>query len=63
MFSVKISGPTERLAAPYEGTVSITAGHDEDSIVALTDKKTAYARDGGAWRAIVSDVTSVAYPG
>ena len=63
MFSVKISGPTERLAAPYEGTVSITAAHDEDSIVALTDKKTAYARDGGAWRAIVSDVTSVAYPG
>ena len=63
MFSVKISGPTERLAAPYEGTVSITAGHDEDAIVALTDKKTAYARDGGAWRAIVSDVTSVAYPG
>ena len=63
MFSVKISGPTERLAAPYEGTVSITAGHDEDSIVALTDKKTAYARDGGAWRAIVNDVTSVAYPG
>ena len=63
MFSGKISGPTERLAAPYEGTVSITAGHDEDSIVALTDKKTAYARDGGAWRAIVSDVTSVAYPG
>ena len=63
MFSVKISGPTERLAAPYEGTVSITAGHDEDSLVALTDKKTAYARDGGAWRAIVSDVTSVAYPG
>lgn len=63
MFSVKISGPTERLAAPYEGTVSITAGHDEDSIVALTDKKTAYVRDGGAWRAIVSDVTSVAYPG
>ena len=63
MFSVKISGPTERLAAPSEGTVSITAGHDEDSIVALTDKKTAYARDGGAWRAIVSDVTSVAYPG
>ena len=63
MFSVKISGPTERLAAPYEGTVSITAGHDEDSIVALTDKKPAYARDGGAWRAIVSDVTSVAYPG
>ena len=63
MFSVKISGPTERLAAPYEGTVSITAGHDEDSIVALTDKKSAYARDGGAWRAIVSDVTSVAYPG
>ena len=63
MFSVKISGPTERLAAPYEGTVSITARHDEDSIVALTDKKTAYARDGGAWRAIVSDVTSVAYPG
>ena len=63
LFSVKISGPTERLAAPYEGTVSITAGHDEDSIVALTDKKTAYARDGGAWRAIVSDVTSVAYPG
>ena len=43
--------------------MSITAGHDEDSIVALTDKKTAYARDGGAWRAIVSDVTSVAYPG
>ena len=63
MFSVKISGPTERLAAPHEGTVSLTAGHDEDSIVALTDKKTAYARDGGAWRAIVSDVTSVAYPG
>ena len=63
MFSVKISGPTERLAAPAEGTVSSTAGHDEDSIVALTDKKTAYARDGGAWRAIVSDVTSVAYPG
>ncbi|MDO4888446.1 MAG: LpqB family beta-propeller domain-containing protein [Actinomycetaceae bacterium] len=63
MFAVQIGGPTSHLAAPYSGSQKITAGRDDTSIIALTDKQEAYSREGGAWGAVATSVTAVAYPG
>ncbi|AWE41969.1 LpqB family beta-propeller domain-containing protein [Actinobaculum sp. 313] len=63
LYSVEIGGPMSRIAAPYTGTIRLTAGRDESSITVLTDKGNAYGYDGGSWRSIATEVSAVAYPG
>lgn len=63
LYAVRVGGPSRRLVSPHGATVQISSGRNEASIVTLTDQGVVYRREGEAWRTLVSDASSVAYPG
>ncbi|MGJ9592852.1 LpqB family beta-propeller domain-containing protein [Actinotignum sp. GS-2025b] len=64
IFAVRVGGPMERLnVTPYPGSVRLTAGRGEQSIVVLTDQQVVATRDGGAWRPVATGVTDIVLPG
>ena len=63
LFQVTIGGPMDKVTTPYSGTIAITAGRDEQSIMALTGLGTVVGMTGRTWNTVVEGVTAAAYPG
>ncbi|WP_127131841.1 LpqB family beta-propeller domain-containing protein [Georgenia sp. SYP-B2076] len=59
---IPLGGPTSLLPA-VDGTVSITAGRGDRSIVLGTESGRLYERNGAAWRPVLGNVYDPALPG
>lgn len=61
--AVQVGGLASQLVAPQEGSMEVTAGRGQQTVVTVTESGGAYVLNGGAWNLIAEDVTSVAFPG
>ena len=61
--SVQVGGLSSQLVAPQEGTVDLSAGRGQQTVVTVTGSGSVFGLNGGAWNRVAEDATSVAFPG